>query len=73
MACTADAAAVDHIIVMHDLKQSFRSIESDAICLRVATWFCGGGVLLAGVMLAHHLFDVPALSFIWALVVSICS
>ncbi len=73
MACTSDAAAVDHIIIMHDLKQSFRSIESDATCLRLAMWSCGGGVVLAGLMLAHHLFNIPAFSFIWALVVSICS
>jgi hypothetical protein len=73
MASTADAAVVDHIVVMQRLKQSFRAIERDAACLRFAMWFCGAGLLLACLMLAHHLFQVPALSFLWTLIVSICS
>lgn len=73
MGRTSDAAIVDHIIVAQRLKYGFRAIERDANVLRLALWFSAGGVLLASLMLAHHLFDLPAVAFIWDLVVSICA
>lgn len=69
----ADRVLTENLIGHARLKDAFLETERDAVLLRRATWFCGVSSLMCGVMILHHVYELPALTYVWAFILSICS
>ena len=68
-----DITLTDHFVVTARLKEAIKEIERDVAFLRLSLLLCAGGLCLAALKFAHHMFDLPTLTFIWELIVSICT
>lgn len=73
MSRQADLGLSAHVIVVGRLRAGFRQIERDALILRVSLWVSATSLVLAALKVLHHFFDVPALAYLWQLIVSICT
>ncbi len=69
----ADRVLTENLIGNARLKDAFLETERDATLLRRAWWFCGVSSLLCLVMILHHTMNLPALGYIWAFILSICT
>ncbi|MEM1351811.1 MAG: hypothetical protein AAGF27_05675 [Pseudomonadota bacterium] len=73
MARNADLGVSAHMVVAARLRAGFRAIEREALILRVSLWVSALSLTIASLKALHHFFDVPALSFLWQLIISICT
>lgn len=69
----ADRVLTENLIGNARLKDAFLETERDAKILRRARWFCGVSSLICATMILHHSFDLPALGYVWAFILSICT